>query len=141
MDLTPHDVVLEDVLNDGDEVLATVRWALLYYSIPFYNKTPYHTCPFTGLHWVDDLMGGHPEHIHHELGVHLHVFLRLLNILGKMGYSDSQHIMLREQVAIFLYACRTGLSTHFLGERFQHSSDTISKYSFVFFASVLLTLF
>jgi hypothetical protein len=36
--------------------------------------------------------------------------------------------MLEEQLAIFLYACVTGLSVRHLGERFQRSNDTISKY-------------
>jgi hypothetical protein len=52
-------------------------------------------------------MGGHPERIHHELGVHLHVFQRLLVDLQKMGYSDSKHVLLEEQLAIFLYGCGT----------------------------------
>jgi hypothetical protein len=36
--------------------------------------------------------------------------------------------MLEEQLAIFLYACVTGLSVRHLGEHFQRSNDTISKY-------------
>ncbi|KAF8580981.1 hypothetical protein K439DRAFT_1517570 [Ramaria rubella] len=28
---------------------------------PLYDKIPYHTCPFTGQMWVNDLLAGHPE--------------------------------------------------------------------------------
>ncbi|KIK16818.1 hypothetical protein PISMIDRAFT_112689, partial [Pisolithus microcarpus 441] len=33
-----------------------------------------------------------------------------------------------EQMGIFLYMCMTGLSSHLVGECFQHSMDTITKY-------------
>ncbi|KIK71790.1 hypothetical protein PAXRUDRAFT_676657, partial [Paxillus rubicundulus Ve08.2h10] len=33
-----------------------------------------------------------------------------------------------EQLGIFLYTCVTGLSSRHVGERFQHSPDTITKY-------------
>ncbi|KAL1944221.1 hypothetical protein VTO73DRAFT_3406 [Trametes versicolor] len=36
--------------------------------------------------------------------------------------------MLEEQLAIFLYTCRTGLSTRHVGERFQRANATITKY-------------
>jgi hypothetical protein len=36
--------------------------------------------------------------------------------------------MLEGQLAIFLYTSITGLSVHHVGERFQHSNDTITKY-------------
>ncbi|KAH7917968.1 hypothetical protein BV22DRAFT_976376, partial [Leucogyrophana mollusca] len=45
------------------------------------------------------------------------------------GYTDSRNgVTLEEQLAIFLYACVTGLSSRHLGERFQRSPDTITKY-------------
>ncbi|KIK42155.1 hypothetical protein CY34DRAFT_39125, partial [Suillus luteus UH-Slu-Lm8-n1] len=37
-------------------------------------------------------------------------------------------VTVEEQLAIFLYTCVTGLSTCLLGERFQRSPDTISRY-------------
>ncbi|KIJ09149.1 hypothetical protein PAXINDRAFT_33619, partial [Paxillus involutus ATCC 200175] len=33
-----------------------------------------------------------------------------------------------EQLAIFLYMCVTGLSSHHVAERFQCSPDTVMKY-------------
>jgi hypothetical protein len=124
-------------LDDESLVVATYMQVIIEHSTPLYSKIPYHTCPFTGLAWVHDLMAGHPKHICHELGVHLHVFKLLLVILRKMGYSDSQHVLLEEQLAIFLYACCSGLTIRFLGERFQHSNDTISKYAVPFFFHIL----
>jgi hypothetical protein len=82
----------------------------------------------TGLGWVQELINGHPKCICRELGVHLHVFDHLLSVLRKMGYSDSRHVQLEEQLVIFLYMCVTGLSMTHVGERFQCSNDTLSKF-------------
>ncbi|KAJ7342947.1 hypothetical protein DFH08DRAFT_617242, partial [Mycena albidolilacea] len=64
---------------------------------------PYHTSKLTGQQWVEELMHGHPERIHNELGVHLHVFVMLLIELQGLGYSNSKFVSLEEQLAIFLY--------------------------------------
>jgi hypothetical protein len=44
-----------------------------------------------------------------------------------MGHSSSRFVSLEEQLAIFLYACVTGLTVRHIGERFQRSNETISK--------------
>ncbi|KAG2076462.1 hypothetical protein BDR04DRAFT_989831, partial [Suillus decipiens] len=67
-----------------------------------------------------------PDHIQNELGVCLHVFQILLNLLHESGFHDSKNILLEEQLAIFLYASVTGLSACHIGEHFQHSNETIS---------------
>jgi hypothetical protein len=78
-------------------------------------------------------MLGHPDHIKTELGMRLHVFKRLISDLSDLGLAPSRHISLEEQVAIFLYTSVTGLSIRHIGERFQHSNETISLYFFLFF--------
>jgi hypothetical protein len=45
-----------------------------------------------------------------------------------MGYSDGRDVTLEEKLAIFLYACVTGLTVRHLGERFQRANGTITKY-------------
>lgn len=62
----------------------------------------------------------------------LHVFLALVANLQLCGLTDSRDVTLQEQVAIFLYTCVTGLSIQHVGERFQHSNETISKYVYIF---------
>jgi hypothetical protein len=61
------------------------------------------------------------------LGVRLHVFKQLIRVLWHIGYDDSRYVTLEEQLAIFLYACVTGLKMPHLCERFQRSGNTISK--------------
>jgi hypothetical protein len=93
-----------------------------------YVKQPYHTSVLTGQGWVDELVHGHPLRIRTELGVSREVFHALISKLREMGHVASKHVKLEEQLAIFLYACVTGLPVRHLGERFQRSNDTISKY-------------
>jgi hypothetical protein len=92
-----------------------------------YTREAYHTSVLTGEGWVMELLSGHPERIRTELGVHLHVFSALIADLRAAGYQNSKYVSLEEQLAIFLYACVTGLTIRHLGERFQRSNETISR--------------
>jgi hypothetical protein len=94
-----------------------------------YDKQGYHTSALSGADWVRELLDGHPERIRNELGVHKHVFHSLVDELKLAGLTNSKHIFLEEQASIFLYTCVTGLSLRHVGERFQHSGETISKLS------------
>jgi hypothetical protein len=103
----------------------------LLYANPLYNKIPYHTLALTGAVWILEFLTGHPERIHNELGVHKEVFKELIQSLHDRGQGPSKYISLEEKLAIFLYTCVTGLSLHHVGECFQHSTETISKYVFL----------
>ena len=89
---------------------------------------PYHTSILTGDAWVVELLTGHPERIRCELGIHRHVFLELIFVLHELGHSNSKYVSLEEQLAIFLYASVTGLTIRHIGERFQRSNETISRW-------------
>jgi len=91
------------------------------------DRQPYHTSILTGEGWLLELLAGHPDRIRCELGVRQHIFSSLVHELRALGHMNSKYVSLEEQLAIFLYACVTGLSTRHLGERFQRSNDTISK--------------
>ncbi len=115
------------------------QFILLYISIilsatttilnSIYKKEPepYHTSLLTGEGWLLELLTGHPERIRCELGVHRHVFARLISELRELGHSNSKSVSLEEQLAIFLYTCITGLTTRHVGERFQRSNETITR--------------
>lgn len=92
------------------------------------DSVPYHTSILSGHAWLLELLDGHPERIYSELGMYRDTFLALVLELRNMGYTDSRHICLEEQLAIFLYTCRTGLATKHVGERFQRSAETVTKY-------------
>jgi hypothetical protein len=120
--------LFQNIIVSGSDVINIATDAYNSYSNVHYNKQPYHTSALQGISWVTELLTGHPECIRCELGVHHHVFMVLLNILRESGINDSKNVKLEEQLAIFLYACVTGLSVCHLGERFQRSNDAISRY-------------
>ena len=106
--------------------------AALAYNLPLYDKTPYHTSALTGADWVCELLNGHPERIHNELGVHKHIFLGLVAALEQHGETSSRHVYIEEQLAIFLYTSVTGLSLRHVSERFQRANETTSKFILYF---------
>ena len=67
-------------------VLVTGATSLLLSDSP-QDPQAYHTSILTGEGWVRELLAGHPEHIHCELGVHSHVFLKLIEELHRLGHS------------------------------------------------------
>jgi hypothetical protein len=89
--------------------------------------TPYHTSALSGESWVHELLTGHPRRIRTELGVHRSTFILLVKSMQKLGLRSSRHVSIEEQLAIFLYTVVTGLSCVHVGERFQHSTSTITK--------------
>lgn len=91
------------------------------------DPQPYHTSILTGAGWLMELLLGHPDRIHCELGVHKHVFEALVDELRTMGYRDNRSVCLEEQLGIFLYTCVTGLTVRHVGERFQRSNDTVAR--------------
>lgn len=97
---------------------------------PRKQPIPYHTSILSGHQWVLELISGHPDRIRCELGMRKEVFLQLVLELRQAGHQDSRRVMLEEQIAIFIYTCVTGLTMRHVGERFQRSSDTISRYVF-----------
>lgn len=119
--------VIEEWLSATTEVIRIVGIAAMLYASANYFTQPYHTSKLSGQQWVDELIQGHPDRIHCELGVHLPVFISLIITLQRMGYGDNKYVKLEEQLAIFLYGSVTGLSVRHLGERFQRSNDTIAK--------------
>jgi hypothetical protein len=92
-----------------------------------YLREPYHTSALSGEAWVLELLCGHPNRIHTELGVSVEVFSNLVQELRDIGYQNSRNVSLEEQLAIFLYMCVTGLTIRHVGERFQRSNETISR--------------
>lgn len=92
------------------------------------DPQPYHTSILTGAGWLMELLLGHLDRIHCELGVRKHVFEALVNELRSMGYHDNRSVCLEEQLGIFLYSCVTGLTVRHVGERFQRSNDTVARY-------------
>ena len=101
---------LNTVLLIMMQLISVIMPMLIDMLRPFYQKQPYHTSVLSGYGWVTELLNGHPEQIRTELGVHKHIFLKLVDKLRLMGHSDVRDVKLEEKLTIFLYAYVTGLS-------------------------------
>jgi hypothetical protein len=106
----------ELLLQCANLVVNAVGSAAMMYARPLYDKTPYHASALSGEDWVLELLNSHPERIRNELGVHKHVFKGLISALTTAGLGPSRHVLLEEQLTIFLYTCVTGLSLHHVSE-------------------------
>ena len=93
-----------------------------------YIHTPYYTSSLSGAGWVEELLTGHPWYIQNELSVPQGIFIILIKALQLAGLWSSCHMSIEKQLAIFLYTAVTGMSCIHVGECFQWSSDTITKW-------------
>jgi hypothetical protein len=108
-------------------LLVAIKEALLQYGSHF-DKVPQHTSMLSGQDWINELISGHDGRFYNELGMHKHVFWRLLAVLQTdAGLQDTRNVSSIEQLAIFVHFIHRGLSNRALQERFQRSPDTISK--------------
>lgn len=99
-----------------------------HHMIPHLIKRPMYNSALSGQAWLQELLNGHPVRFHDTIGMSKHVFWKLLHELRVYaGLEDSKHVTKEEQLAIFLYLCRTGAVTRDVRECFQHGPDTISK--------------
>ena len=124
----PHPTHAAELLQQQKRIFFLLILLQLYAVLVITTeRQPYHDSALSGGQWVQELLQGHPDRIHHELGVHKKVFNMLIQWLRTHGHGHSRYITLHEQLAIFLYMCRTGLSIRHVGERFQRSIETVSR--------------
>ncbi|KAG6818693.1 hypothetical protein H0H93_002753, partial [Arthromyces matolae] len=89
------------------------------------DPQPYHTSIRTGQIWVDELLNGHHLHMRRNLGMHRHVFVRLIRTLHeKSGFSATRNVTAEESLAIFLHMVVKDNTIEDECEVFQRSPDT-----------------
>lgn len=105
---------------------AAVTAAHAFHTI--YDRIRMHNSIQTGYSWVRELLDAeNPTRIYNALGMHRHVFVRLVAELGRHGaINDTRYVTAEEQVAIFLRVIKRNASNRDLQERFQRSGSTIS---------------
>jgi hypothetical protein len=108
--------------KDTVSAIATVLGAASAITSGNRDKRPMHTSILTGQRWLEELLNGHSTRFYNQLGMKKHIFCRLLSELQvKSGLCNMKHVKAEEQLAIFVYLCRTGSSSRLLMERFQCS--------------------
>ena len=129
--MTPAKELVIHLINlvtaTGFLFLAASRDATLLYLSQF-DCMPVHTSRLTGQNWIDELWDGHDRQFYNEIGLHKHVFAKLVSVLERdAGIIHTRHVLIEEQVTIFLHYTHWGLSNRALQEWFQRSVDTITK--------------
>ncbi|KAK8914508.1 hypothetical protein KSP39_PZI023824 [Platanthera zijinensis] len=83
----------------------------------------------TGTKWIKELLEGHPDRIHDAFRMSKRIFVDLLHKLeADHELQGSQRTSSREVLGITLYILAQGGSVRLTKERFQHSTETISRY-------------
>ena len=80
---------------------------------------PFHMSILSRQGRVTELLLGHDDRIHTCLGVCKEEFCELISVMLELEFTDSHHLLLEEQPAIFLYGSITGLTMLHLAEQFQ----------------------
>jgi len=101
-------------------VVLAVTGQAMYYGNMYSFKQPYHTSVLSGQMWVKELLGVNPRCIKDQLGMQKKMFRMFIRKLTSMtNASDTWHVVLEEQVSIFLYIIVTNLSNRKVAEHFQ----------------------
>ena len=108
--MDPH---VESALSHWNRRQRIIRYAALIISIiisatanilqSMYVREPYHTSALSGEAWVLELLCGHPNRIHTELGMSVKVFSSLVQDLRDIGYQNSRNISLNLLLSSFLH--------------------------------------
>src|ERR1700761_1024451 len=95
------------------------------------SPIPMHTSILTGQRWLDELLNTrNPQRCFNQLGMYPASFCLLhWELVMNGGLTSGRAVSAAEQTAIFVYWMVHGSSQRELMERFQHSGDTISKYT------------
>jgi hypothetical protein len=82
-----------------------------------------------GSQYLSELLQSSPRRIYNVLRMQKDTFYKLCNWLeANTLLKPSRHILVQEQVAMFLWTINYSASSRQVIERFQHSPETISRY-------------
>ncbi|XP_020597493.1 uncharacterized protein LOC110037237 [Phalaenopsis equestris] len=99
-----------------------------YYNT-YIDRSPCMTSSYIGDKWVGELLAGHPTRFCNMFRMTQAIFIDLLDLLvGSHGLHGSSRTNPREVLAITLFILSQNESMRGAMERFQHSSETISRY-------------
>jgi len=127
---------LEDANKDEEELMddfavattaATAALTAVYYQTHYHINRQYGD-PMTGERWMERILTVHTRLCPEQLGLSAESFGRLESLLRqKGGLCDSKYMSGREQLGIFLYAVTSNQTMRRIAERFQRSTETISR--------------
>ncbi|KAK8942868.1 hypothetical protein KSP39_PZI009442 [Platanthera zijinensis] len=102
---------------------------MLDYNSHYENRIPCTTSSNTGDKWVRELLNGHSTRFYYNFRMSKQIFLDLLETLvSNYGLEGSRSTTTKEVLTITIYIMAHNLTMRECLERFQHSTETISRY-------------
>ncbi|XP_022852831.1 uncharacterized protein LOC111374395 [Olea europaea var. sylvestris] len=93
------------------------------------GKTPCRTSFLTRKMYTLEILNGHPDVCYRNFCMQKHVFMNLCDILKEKGLlKDEKKVSVEEGVAIFMMIVGHTTRYNVIGDRFQHSNNTIHKW-------------
>ena len=94
-----------------------------------YDKRPMHTSILSGKNYMDEVRDGNPTNCHDMFRMTLDLFYHLVDELKRHGYlkEGKGRVDMQEAVAIFLYIVGHNTRMRPVGDKFQHSTKTVSR--------------
>jgi hypothetical protein len=92
------------------------------------KRTPRSTS-LPGSIYLSELLESSPHRIYDVLRMQKHTFYKLCDWLEvNTSLEPSKHMLVQEQIAMFLWTINYSASNRQVMERFQHSGETVSRY-------------
>ncbi|XP_022883522.1 uncharacterized protein LOC111400340 [Olea europaea var. sylvestris] len=93
------------------------------------GRMPCRTLLLTGKMYVLEILNGHPEVCYRNFRMQKHVFMNFCDTLKEKGLLyDGKKVSVKEGVAMFLMIVWHTTRYSIIGDRFQHSNNTIHKW-------------
>ncbi|KAK9986820.1 hypothetical protein SO802_031771 [Lithocarpus litseifolius] len=94
-----------------------------------YLKTPMCTSALSGKSYVQETLEGHPQTCYNMFCMAKHVFLHLCSELKRMHLleEDTRIVSIQESISVLLYILSHNADMRVIGNRFQHSLETIQQ--------------
>ncbi|XP_059639565.1 protein ALP1-like [Cornus florida] len=118
-------IQLYDNEDDNESVLI---FAAILEEHNFYQKSRCRNSILQGEAYVMEILNGHREKCYENFRMYPKVFRTLTSTLKGIGLKDSKFLAVYEQVAIFLLILSHNQRNRVVAERFQHSTETISRH-------------
>ena len=119
-----------DSSNDDDELVELLLVDKIFeYERKLFNKMPVRISTLSGSGFVAELLRGSDTVCYELLRMKKSCFVNLCDVLSRKGYlEDSRGVGLAEKVAMFLFIIGHNIRHRVVADRFQHSTETVSRH-------------
>ena len=115
--------------DDWENLLIIAGGIMMICMAGFRDKEPCRTSVLTGHAYTRELLNGHSIRFQEVVTMQHNTFHCLCYDLRGVGLTDTRGVMVEEQLLTFLYIISEPVGNRNAQERFQHSGETIHRFS------------